>query len=70
MEKKEENISSKKVPMELKKSAMPPKKPPLLSVEGSVGGCVAGSVGSVGSVGGSVASPVAGAKTVPQTVQI
>ena len=60
-------MSSKNVPMELKKSAMAPKKPPLfpgsLPVDGSVGG-------SVGSVGGSVGSgsPVAGVRICPQTV--
>ena len=72
---------SKKAPMELKKFAMAPKKPPSLLGSSSWGGSVGvlGSVGSVGSVGGTVGgsvggtvgsgSPVAGARTCPQTVQ-
>ena len=54
----EANRFSKKEPIELKKSIIPPKKPPLpLSSDGSLG-----SVGSVvsGSVG---SSPVAGTRT-------
>ena len=60
--------------MEPKKSAIPPKKPPLFPGSSVAGGSLGsmGEEGSVGSVVGSVGvgSPVAGANTFPQTVQI